>query len=94
MAVVYVLYSKSLDRYYVGSCKDLEQRLNEHLLKKYPTSYTARADDWKLFFSRSDIEYGQARRIELHIKRMKSRKYIQDLALHDSIFMSLIEKYK
>ena len=30
MATFYILFSKSIDRYYVGSCLDLEKRISEH----------------------------------------------------------------
>ncbi len=75
MAFVYILYSKSIDRFYVGSCFDLDSRLREHNTKKYPNSYTAKTDDWEIFFSIDGLEFQQARRIEKHIKNMKSRIY-------------------
>jgi putative endonuclease len=67
MATVYILYSASLDRYYTGSCLDLNVRLAEHLGKINTTAFTAKANDWVLFFSISDLDYKQARRIESHI---------------------------
>ncbi len=30
MATFYILFSKSIDRYYVGSCLDLEKRISKH----------------------------------------------------------------
>jgi predicted GIY-YIG superfamily endonuclease len=30
MATFYILFSKSIDRYYVGSSLDLEKRISEH----------------------------------------------------------------
>jgi hypothetical protein len=30
MATFYILFSKSIDRYYIGSCLDLEKRISEH----------------------------------------------------------------
>ncbi|NOZ48348.1 MAG: GIY-YIG nuclease family protein, partial [Chlorobi bacterium] len=30
MATVYILYSKKMDSYYIGSCKDFNIRLEEH----------------------------------------------------------------
>jgi putative endonuclease len=81
MACVYILYSRSLNRYYVGSCLDLDLRLTEHLNKKFTEGFTTKADDWELYYSMLDLEYMQARKIENHIKRMKSKKYIKDLKL-------------
>jgi putative endonuclease len=79
MASVYILYSKKLNKYYIGSCLALEVRMAEHLNKKFADSFTSKADDWELFYSIIDLEYNQARKIEKHIKRMRSKKYIQDL---------------
>ena len=30
MATVYIIYSKSIDKFYIGSCKDFSIRLDEH----------------------------------------------------------------
>ena len=30
MATFYILFSKSIDRYYIGNCLDLEKRISEH----------------------------------------------------------------
>jgi len=51
MAVVYILFSKSINKYYIGSCLNLKQRLLEHSNKVFDRSYTKRASDWELFYS-------------------------------------------
>jgi len=40
-----------------------------------------------------DLTYAQARMIETHIKRMKSRKYIENLMKYPAIAEKLKEKY-
>ena len=91
MASAYILYSKSIDSYYIGSCKNLEDRLKEHSDKLFSQSFTAnQASDWELFISIDELEYSQARKIENHIKRMKSKKYIQNL----KEYPEMIEKLK
>ena len=50
MAVVYILFSKSINKYYIGSCLNLKQRLLEHSNKVFDRSYTKRATDWELFY--------------------------------------------
>ena len=94
MAIVYVLYSPKLDRFYTGSCLNLEIRLEEHKSKKFIDGFTSKADDWELFFSIDSLSYSQARNIELHIKKMKSKKYIYDLKKYEEIVSKLIDKYK
>ena len=93
MAAVYILYSSKLDRFYVGSCLNLEVRLNEHKSKIYEDAFTATADDWRLFFSINDLNYKQARAIESHIKGMKSRKYIENLKKYNEMIGKLIARF-
>ncbi len=69
MATVYILYSKSGDHFYIGSCKEVEIRLKEHIGKLFPTSFTAKFDDWELFLTINDLEYEQARDIANHKKK-------------------------
>ncbi len=94
MATVYIIYSTSINQFYIGSCLDLQQRLKQHLNKSYLVGFTHRADDWELFYSTVNLEYETARKIETHIKKMKSRKYLENLKLYPEIMEKLIEKYR
>jgi len=93
MAYVYILYSKNLNKYYIGSCLNLQERLEEHSLKKFPNCFTSKDNSWNLFFGIPNLEYKQARNIESHIKNMKSSKYIKNLAKYPEILEKLKEKY-
>jgi len=93
MAAVYILYSQSLDKYYIGSCIEVTERLDQHLSKIFPGAFTAKADDWIIFFSLINLSYKQARSIESHIKNMKSKKYIQNLKRYPEILQNLINLY-
>ncbi|CAN5456565.1 hypothetical protein BH11BAC2_BH11BAC2_09890 [soil metagenome] len=42
MATVYILYSKSADKFYIGSTLDFDQRLDYHLNKEFQNSFTAK----------------------------------------------------
>jgi len=94
MASVYILFSKKLNRYYIGSCLDLSKRLDEHLQGFYSDSFTSKATDWELFLHINDLAYQQARQIELHIKKMKSRTYIENLKKYEDIQTKLIMLYR
>jgi putative endonuclease len=61
MATVYILYSKSINAFYTGSCIDFELRFSQHLNKTFSTSFTAKADDWSIFLKIENLEYQQAR---------------------------------
>jgi putative endonuclease len=94
MASVYILYSAEIDRFYIGSCENLQIRLSQHLNHKFSDSYTSKATDWILFFALDKLDYKQARLIEAHIKKMRTRTYYQNLKTYPEISEKLIEKYK
>ena len=93
MATVYILHSAASDKFYIGSCEDLDLRLKQHQDKAFDSSFTRVADDWIVYYTIDDLSYQQARQIESHIKRMKSRKYLRDLKLYPEISGRLREKY-
>ena len=93
MFYCYILYSKYLDRFYIGATSLApEERLENHLSKYYSDSkFTAKADDWILFLVIPCSSFYQASRIESHIKRMKSKKYIRNLKLYPEIIRQLLK---
>jgi len=94
-AHIYFLYSSSIDKYYIGSTELLPaERLKLHLNKNYGTlKFTAKTTDWQLYWSHECTNISQARDIERHIKRMKSKKYLNNLKKHPEIIQKLIEKF-
>jgi len=90
---VYILYSSVLDRYYIGSTQDVNRRLEEHNSVKYSDSFTRRGVPWVLFHTIEGLSSGAAYEIEKHLKRMKSRKYLNDLKTHMNIELRLRERY-
>ncbi len=79
LAAVYILYSIRIDRYYVGYTKDIAVRVHQHQNKFYKGSYTVQADDWEVKLLIEALSISEAIKMERYIKRMKSRKYIQQL---------------
>ncbi len=55
MAAVYILYSKKIDKYYIGSCLVLQERFQEHLQGKYEGSFTSSVNDWELYHFFEDL---------------------------------------
>ncbi len=75
---LYILHSKTLDKYYVGSCgEDLEGRLRRHLSNH--NGFTGRAKDWVLVHFEHYPSIEEAQRRERQIKGWKSRKMIEAL---------------
>ena len=93
MASVYILFSARLSKFYTGSCDHLIYRIQQHLSKEFLKSFTSKVTDWELFLLIDDLEYGQARSIENHIKEMKSKTYIQNLKKYPEMKERLKEKF-
>jgi len=74
---VYIIYSESVDRYYVGHCQDLKDRISRHNGGR--SKYTKIALDWKVKYTESCSTRSEAMIREREIKKKKSRKYIEFL---------------
>ena len=94
-AYCYILYSKKLNKYYVGATEhNPEVRLEQHLIKLYKNdAFTSKAKDWELFLTISCEEKYQAFSIERHIKRMKSKIYIENLKRYPEMVDKLRNRY-
>jgi putative endonuclease len=76
---VYILYSKSKDRFYIGHTHDLNQRLLQHNAGRTPSTKAGRP--WIIVYSETYNDKGSAAKRELEIKNKKSRKYIESLIM-------------
>jgi len=74
---VYILYSESRNRYYIGSCGDLEIRLGRHNAGANPSTKSGRP--WKIVYNETCIDNAEALKREYYLKRMKSRIYLEAL---------------
>ena len=92
----YIIYSTKLNRFYTGSVHDnLENRLQKHLNHSYgKVRFTSAADDWQLFLKIECISFAHARRIELHIKKMKSSRFIRNLKKYPELIENLKNRFK
>ena len=73
--IVYIIYSKQLDKYYVGYSANLEKRILEHNVEI--SLFTAKATDWELKYFEQFPDRISAISREKEIKKKKSRKYIE-----------------
>ena len=90
---VYILYSSSLDKYYIGESENLDERIKLHNTHFFSGSFTIQASDWEMYFKIKCESRAVARSIENHIKKMKSRKYIENLKKYPEISEALLVKY-
>ena len=77
MFTLYILHSKSIDRYYVGYTNNLNRRLSEH--NRIKGKYTDAGIPWILVYSESFILRKDAMNREKFIKSRKSKKFITEL---------------
>jgi putative endonuclease len=78
MACLYILYSPSLDKYYVGHTTLLpEERLRKHLSNH--DGFTAKAKDWIIVHTETFPSKALAYARERQIKGWKSKTKIRQL---------------
>ena len=75
MFFVYIIFSKKLNRYYIGYTENVETRLFQH--NQGISSYTSKANDWITSYTEMYPNRIEAHKRELEIKGKKSRKYIE-----------------
>ena len=74
---LYILQSVKNNRFYIGSTTDLTRRLTEHNEGKSP--YTRTTRPWIIRYSKKFENILEARREERKLKKLKSRKVIDEL---------------
>ena len=77
MPYTYILFSEKLNKYYIGACTDLERRLYEHNIGH--SKFTSTGIPWVLKYFERFTTLPEAKKRESAIKKMKSRKYIENL---------------
>ena len=66
---VYVLYSDSADRFYIGVSGDVEQRFERH--NSGQSRWTARYRPWRCVFRRQLADLTEALKVEKLLKRQR-----------------------
>jgi len=78
MFVVYAIYNKKHDKFYIGQAQDLEKRLMLHNSKTFKKSYTAQYDGyWELIYKESLPDRTAALKREKQLKSYRGRQYIK-----------------
>ena len=72
---MYALYSRSIDRIYVGQTQDLDKRLLEH--REGASFYTKRATDWELFHTEEYESRAEAMIRERQLKSFRGRESLR-----------------
>ena len=94
MPFSYIIYSRRIDKYYIGACKEcLEFRIEKHNTSFFGTkAFTSQVSDWELYIDIEVQDYDHAIRLERKIKSMKSRKYIENLKNYPELRNKIISE--
>ncbi|WP_124641907.1 GIY-YIG nuclease family protein [Amniculibacterium aquaticum] len=77
MFLVYILFSQTLGKFYIGMTSDIEKRMQKHL--ENHDGFTSKAKDWKIVFTQEFDDKSSALKREAQIKNWKSKKMILNL---------------
>jgi len=77
MFYLYILYSASRDKYYVGSTSNLAERLKAH--NSNHRGFTGRTGDWEIVYTENYSTREEAYARERAVKKWKSRRLIEKL---------------
>ena len=96
MCYVYIIFSESRKRFYTGmTTSSPEARLARHNNASYGLNhFTAIGRPWTMFLSMKCTDVRHARRVELHLKKMKSSKYLRNLKKYPELRAKILHKYQ
>jgi putative endonuclease len=77
MHYFYIIYSKKIDRYYIGESENVVKRLKQHNSHYFKNAFTTAASDWEIKLAYPCETKLIAKKLERHIKKKKSRKHIE-----------------
>ncbi|MBU0975194.1 MAG: GIY-YIG nuclease family protein [Patescibacteria group bacterium] len=81
MFFAYILYSKQINKFYIGVSSDPIKRLKYHNRSRGggKRSFTKRASDWDIVWTKRFYTKNEALSFERDLKRYKSRRKIESL---------------
>ena len=90
MHFLYVIYSKEVDKFYVGETKDPVERLKLHNRHYFKKGFSKIADDWEIVLTFECNSRKDALFLEKFIKQMKSKKFIHKLIKKPNILSEIL----
>ena len=73
---IYILYSSKLEKYYVGSTNDIEDRLYRH--NSGQSTFTKTGIPWVLIHTEERATRAEAVRLEMSVKKRGAKRFLQD----------------
>jgi putative endonuclease len=89
--IVYILYSKDYNKFYVGQTNNLDRRLDEHNNSE-AISYTGKYRPWILHSSIPLKSRSSAVQVESYLKK-KPRDFIKRLATDAELVKYIVERF-
>ena len=89
---VYILYSSTHDKYYIGQTSDLETRMLFHN-ELSENSFTSRYRPWELKKAIPVQGRRMARKMENYIKNRRSRNYVKSLIENEDAVQRLLRRF-
>jgi len=83
MYFTYIIRSERDSSFYIGSCNNLTNRLNEHNFGR--TGYTKHKRPWKLVYQEEYQTRAQAITRERYLKKLKNKKYLEYLIIKNLV---------
>ncbi len=77
MFIVYILFSTSQNKYYIGHTSDMNDRLTRH--NQGRSKSTKSGSPWIVVYTEEYETKSEAYKRETEIKKKKSRRYIEQL---------------
>jgi putative endonuclease len=76
MVYVYILYSSSLGKFYVGSTDNIERRIDQHNSGR--SNFSSKGIPWKLITRIECKNRSEAMGLEIQIKKRGIKRYLED----------------
>jgi putative endonuclease len=78
MFVVYAIYNKKHNKFYIGQTRDIDRRVRFHNDQIFRSSYTSRFDgDWQIIYQEELPDRSSAIRREKQLKSYRGREFIK-----------------
>lgn len=79
MSRTLIIFSESINKFYVGESENPERRLELHNQHYFAKGFTKAANDWRLKLKFPCENKVKAKKLERFIKKMKSRRFIENI---------------
>jgi len=92
MHYFYIIYSRSINQYYVGESENTTVRLQQHNTGHFKGSSTSKAKDWEIVLQVPCKDRSEARKLERFVKKQKSKKFIESIIDDKNKLTNIIDR--